>query len=309
MKVLEGLGDLPSRGKRAATAVSIGNFDGVHTGHLATFAKLDEHALARTAITTVITFDPHPQAVLRGEAPPALVTLDRKLELLEKARIQQVLVMPFTKDLSRMEPEEFIEVVLVDSLLVKAVVVGSDFRFGRFARGDVPMLRAFAHKHDFVVAGTPIHEVEGRRVSSTAIRHALEHSDVEWANKALGRPHSLPGTVVAGAGRGVNLGYPTANLEPIPGMCVPSTGIYAGMLRIEDQHHQAAISVGTNPTFGENPVSVEAFVLDMDRDIYGMHVEIEFVARLRSEKTFATIEELVDAIDKDVSLVRSMLGA
>lgn len=304
MNVVRIPGDAPG----TPTVITIGNFYAIHKGHRMLIDKVRAYASDLSALPTVVTFEPHPQQVLRGEAPAGLVTADEKLALLEKAGIVQTVILEFTKEMSKVEPEEFIERILVKDLLVKAVVVGADFRFGRFARGDVTMLRLFGKRLGFVVDAEPLEEVEESRISSTAIRHALEGGDVKWAAAALGRPYTLSGNVVHGAGRGHSLGYPTANLKPAVGVCVPGPGIYAGHALVDGERLVSAISVGTNPTFGENPLSIEAFVLDYDGDLYGKDLSFEFNVRLRDHVAFAGPEELNAAIAGDVEQVRSLLG-
>ncbi|MGQ0678748.1 MAG: bifunctional riboflavin kinase/FAD synthetase [Actinomycetota bacterium] len=296
-------GDLPG----TPSSVTIGNFYAVHKGHQALIRKVRRHAEELGALATVVTFEPHPQQVLRGEAPAGLVTAAEKLQLLEEAGIAQTVILKFTRELSRVEPEEFIEQILVKDLQTRAIVVGSDFRFGRFARGDVTMLRSFGRKLGFEVEGARMSSTGGRRISSTAIRHALAEGDVKWAAAALGRPYSLSGTIVHGAGRGHSLGFPTANLKPAAGVCVPGPAIYAGATLVGGQRLVSAISVGTNPTFGENPLSVEAFVLDYRGDLYGQQAAFEFVARLRDHVAFAGPRELNEAISADVEQVRTLL--
>lgn len=267
------------------------------------------HAERIGASTTILTFDPHPQEVLHGEAPPKLVTLERKLELLADVGIDQTVILNFDKALSQMEPEDFIEGVLSKELRAKVIVAGANWRFGRMARGDATMLRHFGGRLGFKFEPVRLIEIAGRRVTSTQIRHAIAEGDLTWASKALARPYRLPGKVVLGAGRGKSLGFPTANLEIETGMCIPAIGIYAGYLVISTLKRQAAISVGTNPTFGKNPLSVEAFALDFEGDLYGLDVEIEFTSRLRDEMTFPDEKSLVRAIEEDVASVRRVLGS
>ena len=304
MKVVEVPGGTPD----TPTAVTIGNFYAVHKGHLSLVKKVRKYAIELDALATVVTFEPHPQKVLRGESPPGLVTAEKKLELLEKAGIDQVVILQFTRELSKVEPEEFIERMLVKDLRVKAIVVGSDFRFGRFARGDITMLRTFAKQLGFVVEAARMAQTGGRTISSTAIRHALAEGDVKWAAAALGRPYTLSGTVVHGAGRGHDLGFPTANLKPAVGVCVPGPGIYAGHTLLDGKRLPSALSVGTNPTFGENPLSVEAYVLDYSGDLYGKDVAFEFNARIRDHVAFPGPEELNEAIAADTEEVRRLFG-
>lgn len=294
------------------SAVAIGNFDGVHKGHRATIRRLNAQAEKVGSATTILTFEPHPQEVLRGEAPLCLTTLERKIELLDQAGVAVLWVMPFTKEFSRIEPEEFVRKTLVKHLQTRAVVVGADFRFGRFARGDLTMLRSLGSRFGFVVEGARIAELRGQRISSTAIRHALEEGDLDWVNASLGRFHELEGRVVVGAGRGQGLGYPTANISPSaehPAM--PSNGIYAGFVNLGNVEHPAAISVGVNPTFGENPLSIEAYLLDYhdyQGDLYGQTCRFSFVRRIRDEKKFRSATSLSRAIADDVEAARLILS-
>lgn len=305
MRIYKGLEQLPRR--RPASILSVGNFDGVHRGHLATFRRMFRHSTRLDAATTVLTFDPHPQEVLHGEAPARLVTLERKLELLDEVGIDQTVIITFDKALSQVEPEDFIARVLVKELRAKMIVAGANWRFGRMARGDATMLRHLGGQLGFTFEPVRLIEFQGRRVTSTQIRHAIGEGDLAWGNRALGRPFQLPGKVVLGAGRGKELGFPTANLQIEPSMCIPAIGIYAGYLLISSLRLQAAISVGTNPTFGENPLSVEAFALDFEGDLYGMEVELEFNARIRDEMTFPDEKSLVEAVEGDVASVRRLL--
>lgn len=317
MKVFRGLADLPKR--RPDAAVTIGNFDGVHRGHRALIRRLIARAEAVAGQPTVVTFNPHPQQVLRGVGPASLVTPQRKVELLASTGVARLIVLPFDRAFSMVEPEDFVEQVLVGELKAKAVVVGANFRFGRYARGDTTMLRSMGRRMGFGFESVKLAELEGRRLSSTEVRKAIAEGDLRWAAKALGRPYSIQGFVVRGAGRGKRLlGYPTANLEPAPGLCLPARGIYAGHFVMSDgrkaggrnggRRMPAAVSVGTNPTFGENPLSIEAFVLDYDGDLYGRTAEIELAARIRDEERFGSPEELVKAIEADVEATRRILS-
>jgi riboflavin kinase / FMN adenylyltransferase len=307
MKVWSGTEELALSGP-PPSAITIGNFYAVHRGHQALIRRVEQHARHLGAVSTVVTFEPHPQKVLRSEAPPALVTAERKLELLEEAGVEQVVILAFTPELSRVEPEDFVERMLIRQIGAKAIVVGSDFRFGRFARGDVTMLRTYSRTHGLLFEAARMSEVGGRRISSTAIRHALTEGDLRWARKALGRPYRLTGRIVTGHGRGKPMGFPTANLEPATELLVPGPGIYAGYTLQAGQSYPSAISIGTNPTFGDNPLSVESFLLDFSGDLYGLPAEFEFVARIRDHVAFSGPEALSDAIAADVSEVRRLLG-
>jgi riboflavin kinase/FMN adenylyltransferase len=302
--------DVP--GDLGPTVVTIGNFDGVHLGHQHVLqqarATADELAVAKVV---VVTFDPHPIAVLRPEhAPPTLTNIPTRLRLLEEAGIDAVLVVPFDRDIAAWTPEEFIDRVLVGSLHARAVVVGANFRFGNRAAGDVALLRAAGETRSFVVEGIALDG--GPQVwSSTYIRNCLAAGDVAGAAEALGRPFTVRGVVVRGDHRGRELGFPTANVPtPVDG-AAPADGVYAGRLTRLDtgESFPAAISVGTNPTFdGERERRVESYVLDRDDlELYGLEVEVEFVDRLRGMVKFEGIDALVETMHGDVRRAREIL--
>lgn len=305
MKVYRHLKELPK--PTQPSVITIGNFDGVHRGHLKVIARLEDLASKHDALSIAITFDPHPQKLFRGEAPPALTTQEGKLERLKAAGIDRVLILTFDRDLSMVEPEDFVAQVLVERLDARAVVVGSSFRFGHKARGDSTMLRTFGKKLGFDFEGVRIAHLEGRSVSSSEIRHALQAGDVSWASRALGRPHSVPGVVVKGKQRGKGLGFATANLNPEAGICIPAMGVYAGSVAHKNRTRAAALSVGTNPTFGENPVTTEAHILDYDGDLYGENVEFRFVEFLRGQQAFDSVQELSEQVQKDISKTRKVM--
>ncbi len=296
------------------TVVTIGNFAGVHLGHQHVVRRAGEVARELGADGVVaVTFDPHPMAVLRPEhAPPTLTTIEDRLALLAAAGADDVLVIPFSREIAAWTPEEFIDRVLVSALHAKAVVVGANFRFGNRAAGDVATLRAAGEAHDFVVDGVVLDG--GPQVwSSTYIRQCLATGDVAGAAEALGRPFTVHGVVVEGDKRGRELGFPTANVPTTGVAAAPADGVYAGWLRRRDtgESYPAAISVGTNPTFdGERERRVEAYVLDRDDlELYGVEVEVSFVERLRGMVRFDGVEALVETMHDDVKRARAILGA
>jgi riboflavin kinase/FMN adenylyltransferase len=294
--------------------VTIGNFDGMHLGHQHVVRRAGEVA-AEVGVDHVVavTFDPHPIAVLRPEhAPPTLTTIDERLRLLGEAGVDDVLVIPFSREIAAWTPTEFIDRIIVGALHAKAVVVGANFRFGHRAAGDVAVLTGLAERHDFSVEGVPLDG--GPQVwSSTYIRACLASGDVEGAAEALGRPFTVRGIVVEGDKRGRGLGYPTANVPVPPVDAVPPDGVYAGWLSRLDtgERFPAAVSVGTNPTFdGERYRRVESYVLDRDDlELYGVEVEVAFVERLRGMVRFEGIEALVETMHDDVRRTREVLGA
>ena len=297
-----------------ASVVMIGAFDGVHRGHQRIVARAAEIGAERGLPVVVITFDPHPDEVIRpGSHPPVLCSARRRAELFASLGAEAICVLPFTLEFSRMDPDEFVRTVLVERLHAAAVVVGEDFQFGHKATGDVQLLAKLGEKYDFTVEGMPLLVLDGATTSSTSIRKMLQTGDVAAAAKALGRPHRVEGVVVRGHQRGRALGFPTANLQAPPHTAIPADGVYAGWLASLNSEGQdverwpAAISIGTNPTFGEGERTVEAHALDRDDlDLYGAGAAIEFTARLRGTLRFDTVDELVDQMRRDVGQAREL---
>jgi riboflavin kinase/FMN adenylyltransferase len=283
VKVARAPGELEQRPR----AIAIGTFDGVHRGH----RRVVEEALAAGPTATVVTFDPHPRTAL-GNQVLLICSLERRLELLAELGVEETLVVQFDLDLAALEPEEFAERVL-RPIGAEIVLAGRDFRFGRGRRGDLDLLAGLG----FAVEPVPL--LEG--VSSTEIRTRLLDGDVAGAAGLLGRPPEVEGTVVAGDARGGTLGFPTANLAVHPELLVPAYGIYAGAA----QGHRAAVSIGTNPHYGGHERRVEAFLLDFEGDLYGTRLVVELWQRLREERAFASEEELIHAIARDVEATRA----
>jgi riboflavin kinase / FMN adenylyltransferase len=275
--------DLPEQPR----AVAIGSFDGVHRGH----QRVLETAAAIGPTTTVVTFWPHPRLVL-GNQVELLSTLERRLELLDAAGVDEVLVVEFTPEIAALSPADFAERVLrrIDAT---AVVCGENFRFGRAASGDAELLDRLG----FDVRPVPLLA----DVSSTRIRTLLRAGDVVSAAQLLGRPAELDGTVVLGDQRGGTLGYPTANLATLPELLVPAYGIYAGSAR----GHRAAVSVGVNPHYGGDERRIEPHLLDFAGDLYGQRLVVELWLRLRDERAFESEDELVAQIARDVEATRA----
>jgi riboflavin kinase/FMN adenylyltransferase len=307
-----GLAEVPS--DWGACVATIGEFDGVHRGHQRVVERAREIARSRRLPVVAITFDPHPDEVIRpGSHPPLLTTARRRSELLAGLGADAVFVLPFNLEFSRLSPDEFVHVVLSERLHAAAVVVGENFRFGHKAAGDVPMLAALGEKYDFTAEGVPLLVDDGVTISSTYIRQRLAAGDVAAAARALGRPHRVEGVVVRGHMRGRGLGFPTANLETPPHTATPADGVYAGWLTSLDldgaevSRWPAAISVGTNPTFGAGERTVEAYALDRDDlDLYGTHAAIDFTARLRGTERFDSVEALVAQMREDVNQARAL---
>jgi riboflavin kinase/FMN adenylyltransferase len=292
--------------------VTIGVFDGVHRGHQQIIGAAVARARALGVPAVVLTFDPHPSEVVRpGSHPPMLTGQHVKAQLLESLGVDVMCVLPFTLEFSRMAPDEFVHAVLVERLHARVVIVGENFRYGQKAAGDVAALTASGKRFGFTVEGVPLQGTEDTTWSSTYVRSCVDAGDVEGAAAALGRDHRVDGVVVRGDQRGRDLGYPTANLEPLPWSAVPADGVYAGrLLRARGPALPAAISIGTNPTFAGRERRVEAYVLDAEPglDLYGEHVGLSFAARLRDTLRFDGVEPLIAQMAEDVSRARVLLG-
>jgi riboflavin kinase/FMN adenylyltransferase len=268
--------------ERKDRAVAVGTFDGVHLGH----RRVIETVIAAGLAPTVITFHPHPRRVL-GYGVELLATLKRRLELLAELGVEETLVVDFTLDFQRIEPEDFAREYL-EAIGTRVVAAGADFRFGHRRQGDLELLARLSFDTRVVPA------VDG--VSSSAIRQLLHAGDVGAAARLLGRPAEVEGLVVEGDARGGTLGFPTANLAVEPDLLVPASGIYAGSAA----GHRAAISIGTNPHYGGDELRIEAFLLGFAGDLYGGRLVVELWRRLRDERAFASEQELIDQIARDV---------
>ncbi|MGY1634263.1 bifunctional riboflavin kinase/FAD synthetase [Geodermatophilus sp. SYSU D01186] len=312
-------------GDLGRTVVTVGMYDGVHRGHQELIGTAVARARSAGRPCLLLTFDPHPSEVVRPGSHPAILTsMDRKAELVADLGVDAMCVLPFTPEFMRLSPETFTHTVLVEHLHVASVVVGENFTYGHRAAGSVATLTQEGRRFGFAVEGVPLANVTmgpdssaaGEiTISSTYIRACVAAGDMTSAARALGRPHRIEGVVVRGDRRGRELGYPTANVESPPFTAVPADGVYAGSLVTRDPRSgvtlstfPAAISVGTNPTFQGTRRTVEAFLLDFEGDLYGEHVGVEFVQRLRPMLAFAGIGELVEAMDRDVAETRALLG-
>lgn len=314
MQRWRGTGDVPD--DWGASVVTIGVFDGVHRGHQRIVARAAAAAAELSLPTVVVTFDPHPDEIVRpGSHPPFLCTASRRADLLAGLGVDAVCVLPFTREFSQLGPDEFVRAVLVDRLHAARVVVGENFRFGHKAAGDVALLTELGEKYDFSAEGVPLLvEDDGIAISSTRIRELLAAGDVAAAARDLGRPHRVEGVVRRGHMRGRVLGFPTANLQTLPHTAIPADGIYAGWLAgfnpdgQQTEQWPAAISVGTNPTFDGRERTVEAYALDRDDlDLYGAQVAVDFAGRLRDQVRFEAVPDLVEQMHRDVGDVRDAL--
>jgi len=311
MKVVPGAAGYAATGGRPALAVAIGNFDGVHLGHAALLAEACARAARRGGQSAVLTFTPHPARLFAPErAPPLIMSLDRRLALIAEAGIDIAIVEPFTRAFAAIEAPAFVRDVLARDLGARDVVVGHDFSFGRGRAGDVRMLGDLGSAADMAVAVIPAICVDDQPCSSTLIRQLVTDGDTTAAARLLGRPFELEGPVARGAGRGRGLGFPTANVVP-EGELRPKLGIYAARALVLDgplagTARAAALSVGTNPQFSGAGVTIEAYLLDFDGDLYDRRLRIEVGQLLRNERRFESIDALIAQIREDVAQVRGI---
>lgn len=287
--------------------LALGNFDGLHRGHTKIIERVRRVAAERSATSLVLTFDPHPPRIVRPDkAPPLLMTLEQKLEALEKAGIQGVAIVTFTLELSRWDPELFVKTVLVDWLRVGEIWVGADFLFGRDRSGNFSLLRTLGVQHGFRVEKIDPVRYKDFVVSSTRVRRLVAEGRVDEAGALLGRHVFIDGDVVAGAGRGRELGVPTANLETRNEL-LPPHGVYATTVTIDGVVYPGVTNIGLRPTFNDaTRTTIEVHVLGLDRDLYGKRVRLGFVQRLRDERRFPDVDALKAQIDADVRRARRL---
>jgi riboflavin kinase/FMN adenylyltransferase len=297
-----------------ACAVTIGAYDGVHIGHRLLIERVKRVAAEQDLATAVVTFDRHPASIVRPDSAPRLLTdLEQRLELLEDTGVDYALVIRFDRDRADESAEDFVREVLVSRLDTRAVVVGHDFHFGYQRRGNVAFLQDMGAEYGFDVTGLRLFGAGpgGQPVSSTRIRELLASGAVTDAAALLGRPHQVRGTVTEGDRRGRELGFPTANVALPASIAVPADGVYAGWyLRPDGAHRPAALSLGRRPTFYEEAELslLEAFLLDFEGDLYGEAARVEFVAHLRSQVRFDSVDDLIEQMNRDVAVTREILG-
>ena len=289
------------------SVVTIGNFDGMHRGHQAIFEQVVELAKEQEATPVALTFEPHPIAYFRPDAAPERVSpAGQKFGLMGDAGAQLVVALTFDEELANQSPQTFVEEVLHKGLKATHVVVGEDFRFGKKRAGDTDTLGELGASFGMKCTVAEFVTWKGEPISSTRIRGAISEGDVEAARQMLGRPHRLCGTVVHGEKRGRKIGYPTANMN-VAEAAIPANGIYVTTLgRAGEEHWRAVTSIGHRPTFDGDGRTVETYVMDDvdDLDLYGDEIELDFYRRVREEKKFDSVEELVVEMDRDVEMAR-----
>lgn len=306
MTVITDLGELEKPLKNPV--LTIGNFDGVHKGHLALFDKVKTLARDIQGQSVVMTFEPHPIKVVKpGNGPPLITPVEQKLKLIAEAGIDVILCLPFNKEFAAISADDFVNELLVKKIGVKEIVVGYDYSFGAGRRGNIDFLRKMGEELGFKVhVVEPIH-LNDTLVSSTSIRNLVKEGNLPEAKRLLGRDYQITGIVKTGMGRGSKiLGFPTANLIPVDEL-IPKKGVYAVKAYIYNKEYNGVCNIGLNPTFGGTSLSIETHVLDFSGDIVGEKFTIKFISRLREEKTFKSKDELAEQIKKDVIKARELL--
>ncbi|MCD6525446.1 MAG: bifunctional riboflavin kinase/FAD synthetase [Desulfuromonas sp.] len=298
MKIIRDLSELKEPFHNAV--VTLGNFDGVHLGHREIFRTVVRTAKQKQGTSIVCTFNPHPLKMLSPQHAPRLInTAAERERLIAASCLDALLIFPFTRELSALSPEEFVDDILLARVGMKHLIVGYDYAFGRGRSGSIEFLRQQGKEKGFTVDVFGPMQKSGHVLSSTRVRQAILSGDVEGAVGLLGRHFNLEGDVVHGDGRGHSLGFATANIVTDKEL-LPCSGVYAAMVRHDGQDYKAVVNIGCKPTFGEHPLTIEVHLLDFDHDLYGKKLRVYFVKRLRGEKTFADGEALIAAIRQDV---------
>lgn len=288
--------------------LTIGNFDGVHRGHLALFERVKIRARAVGGVSVVMTFQPHPIKVMKPEkAPPLITPTQQKLALIAQSGIHIIFCLRFDETFAAISAEEFVKDILVDKIGVNELIVGYDYTFGHNRTGNIDLLRRMGKDLGFHVHMLQPVLMGKRVVSSTSIRELVRSGELAEAKKLLGRDYQICGTVVKGKNRGGRLlGFPTANMELVDEL-TPKEGVYAVRVLVDDRVYNGVTNIGHNPTFGQGPLSIETHILDYSGDLLGQTIRVNFMHRLRAEKTYKSIEELARQIDLDVKLARELL--
>ncbi|MCX7857554.1 MAG: bifunctional riboflavin kinase/FAD synthetase [Deltaproteobacteria bacterium] len=306
MRVIEGLQKIERLKKPVLT---IGNFDGIHIGHQKIIEQVKNMAEEIGGISVVMTFDPHPLHVLKPEKILGLITpLPVKKRIFDKFGIDVLLVIKFENELRELNAEEFVRTILLKKIGISGLVLGSDFRFGRDAEGDVNLIENFSKKHGFSFIKIDPVALDGEKVGSNKIRKMIIDGDVKKAAQFLGRPFTIVGRVIYGAGIGKKIGYPTANLAFFENQLLPKNGVYVTEIEFRGQRFPSVTNVGLKPTFRYDRISIETHILNFHEDIYGMELEVIFYERIRDEERFASVKELIRAIEEDIRKAEILLN-
>lgn len=306
MKVYRGLHEL--EGKFKSPAITLGNFDGVHSGHGEIFKRLKKRAAELGGDALIFTFDPHPAKVLRPELSPAIITpLPEKLSLIEEYGLDGIILADFNKEFAAQHPASFVRDILHEKLGAKLVLIGHDFTFGRGKEGNIDSLVSLGKEAGFSVEVVEAIKLGGEIVSSTRIRELIKEGRVKEASRLLGRYYSIEGKIVRGHGRGKPLGFPTANIA-FHAELLPACGVYAVKAKLDGRDLAGVANVGGKPTFGDDEISIETHIFDFDELIYGKDLKVSFIDKVRDVRTFPSTEELVGQIARDIETAKQILG-
>lgn len=289
--------------------VTIGTFDGVHTGHQYILQQLRETAAVCGGETVIVTFDPHPREVLapQDKAVRLLTTLSEKIALLEAQGIDHLVVAPFTKAFSELSAQAYVEDFLISTFQPHSIIIGYDHRFGHNREGGLELLEAEQQKFGFRLIEIPQQIVHDLAVSSTKIRKSLQNGQIRLATELLGYPYFIGGTVIHGDKMGRQLGFPTANIEiNNTRKLIPAQGVYAVNVRVSGKTFKGALNIGTRPTFQGSELRIEVYILDFDEEIYGAPIRVEFTDYIRADRKFASVEALVEQMKADVAKARAL---
>lgn len=289
---------------RFETAIALGNFDGIHMGHQGLIKAMILKSKELGLKPSVLLFQNHTKMTLEGKGPQLLTTLEQKYSVLEDLGVEIIYTMEFNEQIMKLTPEEFVRDILVNKINIKAVIIGTDYRFGHKASGDANLLKELGNKYAFQVTILDPVYIDGNKVSSTLIRELLSKGDLEAVKLLLGREYTLTGKVVGGKKIGKTMGYPTANIELVYNSVIPKNGVYSTKTIVDGKTYLSATSVGFNPTFKEDSLKIETHILDFNGDLYGKVIRLVFVKYLRDELKFENIEELKKQIDKDIFEVK-----
>ncbi|TYQ13046.1 UNVERIFIED_CONTAM: riboflavin kinase/FMN adenylyltransferase [Acetivibrio alkalicellulosi] len=293
------------------TGVGLGNFDGLHIGHMTLINMLINECTLNSLESLIYTFTKHPENIIRKKLfTPLITTVNQKVELLSQTSLDYICFEEFDENYSRIKPEVFVKEILVERLKMKVAVAGYNYRFGYKGEGNVEMLKELGKRLDFRVVVVPQVKIEDEIVSSTIIRKYIKKGNMDNVLALLGRYYCIEGKVKEGKKIGRKLGFPTANIYPEGHIIIPGDGVYITKTTVADQSYVSVTNVGNNPTFpGENKKSIETYILDFENDFYGVDIKVFFIKKIRGEKTFKNSEQLVAQIQKDVITVREYFGS
>ncbi len=298
-----------SNGFSAKTGVGLGNFDGLHIGHMALINTLIRESQLNNLNSIVYTFTKHPENILRKKLiTPLLLTEQKKIDLLGEISLDYLYFDEFNEDFSRLSPEDFVKKILLDKLNIKLAVAGYDYRFGYMGQGDIPFLKELGQKYGFKVVVIPAIKCDDEVISSTRIRNCIINGELETAYKLLGRNYSITAEVVSGRRIGNTIGFPTANIHPERFLVLPENGVYITKTLLDGKLYNSMTNVGYNPTFEDvKQKTVETHIIDFNQDIYGKKIEVFFLKKIRNEKKFESVELLKEQISKDMGTARRYL--